>query len=80
MGFKGSCRLTNYAAQATVENALRIAIQLGIESIEVRIKGLGYGKESSLRGLRLEGLIITKIQDVSPTPHNGCQPLKKRYV
>ncbi len=80
MGFKGSRRLTDYAAQATVENAARIAIQLGIESVEVRIKGLGYGKESSLQGLRLGGLIITKIQDVSPTPHNGCRPPKKRRV
>jgi small subunit ribosomal protein S11 len=80
LGFKGSRRSTNYAAQATAENAARTAIQLGIESVEVRIKGLGYGKESSLRGLRLGGLIITRIQDVSPTPHNGCRPPKKRRV
>jgi len=80
LGFKGSRRSTNYAAQATAKNAARTAIQLGIESVEVRIKGLGYGKEFSLRGLRLGGLIITRIQDVSPTPHNGCRPPKKRRV
>jgi len=80
LGFKGSRRSTNYAAQATAENAAWTTIQLGIESVEVRIKGLGYGKESSLRGLRLGGLIITKIQDVSPTPHNGCRPPKKSHV
>jgi small subunit ribosomal protein S11 len=80
LGFKGSRRSTNYAAQATAENAARTAIQLGIKSVEVEIKGLGYGKESSLRGLRLGGLIITKIRDVTPTPHNGCRPPKKRRV
>lgn len=80
VGFKGSRRSTNYAAQATAENAARTAIQLGIKSVEVEIKGLGYGKESSLRGLRLGGLIITKIRDVTPTPHNGCRPPKKRRV
>nr|QFK69642.1 ribosomal protein S11 [Pogonatum inflexum] len=80
LGFKGSRRSTNYAAQATAENAARTAIQPGIKSVEVEIKGLGYGKESSLRGLRLGGLIITKIRDVTPTPHNGCRPPKKRRV
>jgi len=59
LGFQGSRRSTNYAAQAPAKNAARTAIQLGIELVEVRIKGLGYGKESSLRGLRLGGLIIT---------------------
>jgi small subunit ribosomal protein S11 len=73
---KGSRRLTNYATQAILENVARTAIQLGIESIEVKIKGLGYGKESSLRGLRLGDLIITRIQNVSPTPHNGCRHQK----
>jgi small subunit ribosomal protein S11 len=79
-GFKGSRRSTNYAAQATAENAARAAIQLGFKFVEVRIKGLGYGKESSLRGLKLGGLIITKIRDITPTPHNGCRPPKKRRV
>jgi len=69
---KGSRRLTNYATQVIVENVVRTTIQLGIESVEVKIKELGYGKEFSLRGLRLGDLIITRIQDVSPTPHNGC--------
>nr|NP_943668.1 ribosomal protein S11 [Chara vulgaris]AAP92191.1 ribosomal protein S11 [Chara vulgaris]WAK98771.1 ribosomal protein S11 [Chara vulgaris] len=80
VGFKGSRRSTNYAAQATAENVARAAIPLGIKSVEVRIKGLGYGKPSALRGLQLGGLIITKISDVTPTPHNGCRPPKKRRV
>ncbi len=79
-GFKGSRRSTNYAAQAAAENAARAAIQLGIKSVEVKIKGLGYGKESSLRGLQLGGLIITKISDITPMPHNGCRAPKKRRI
>nr|YP_009674916.1 ribosomal protein S11 [Haplomitrium hookeri]QDE12953.1 ribosomal protein S11 [Haplomitrium hookeri] len=80
VGFKGSRRSTNYAAQATAENAARAAIQLGFKFVEVRIKGLGYGKESPLRGSKPGGLITTKIRDVTPTPHNGCRPPKKRRV
>nr|YP_008816139.1 ribosomal protein S11 [Roya obtusa]YP_009755726.1 ribosomal protein S11 [Roya anglica]AGZ90387.1 ribosomal protein S11 [Roya obtusa]QIQ22965.1 ribosomal protein S11 [Roya anglica] len=80
IGFKGSRRSTNYAAQATAENAAKNAIQLGIKSVIVSIKGLGYGKESAIRGLLLGGLFITKICDVTPIPHNGCRPPKKRRV
>jgi len=72
LGFKESCRSTNYAIQAIVENVAWTAIQLGIESIEIRIKGLGYGKESFLHGLWLGDFIITIIQDVGLMPHNGC--------
>ncbi len=80
MGFKKSCRSTNYVVQTTVENAIRTANQLGNELVEVKIKGLGYAKESSLRGLWQGSFIITKIQDVSPMPHNGCQPPRKHCV
>ena len=79
-GFKGSRRSTNYAAQATAETAARNAVMLGIRQVDVRIQGLGYGKESSLRGLQIGGLIITKIYDITPIPFNGCRPPKKRRV
>ncbi len=72
LGFKGSCHSTNYATQAIAENDVQIVIELGIKLVEVKIKGLGYGKEYSLHGLELRDLIITKFQDVSPMPHNGC--------
>ena len=80
VGFRGARRSTNYAAQATAENVARVAIQLGIHYVEVRVKGLGYGKEAALRGLSLGGLIINQIRDVTPIPHNGCRPPKKRRV
>ena len=78
VGFKGSRRSTNYAAQATADHVARTAVQLGFKSVEVRIKGLSYGKESALRGLLTGGLVITKISDITPMPHNGCRPKKKR--
>jgi small subunit ribosomal protein S11 len=62
LGFKGSCCSINYVAQVAAENAVRTAIQLGIKSVEVEIKGLGYGKESSLRGLRLGVLLLPKLE------------------
>lgn len=80
VGFKGSRRSTNYAAQATADHVARIAIQLGIKSVEVKIKGLSFAKESALRGLLTGGLLITKISDITPIPHNGCRPRKKRRV
>ena len=80
VGFKGSRRSTNYAAQATAENAARKAVQLGIQSVEVRIQGLGFGKESALRGLQLGDLTITQLRDTTGIPHNGCRPPRKRRV
>lgn len=80
VGFKGSKRSTNYAAQATAEKAAASAKKHGIKFVKVRIKGLGYGKESSLRGLQIAGLKITHLWDVTPIPHNGCRPPKKRRV
>jgi small subunit ribosomal protein S11 len=80
IGFKGSRRSTNYAAQATADHVARVALQLGIQSAEVRIKGFSFGKESALRGLLTGGLLITKISDLTPLPHNGCRAKKKRRV
>ena len=80
VGFKGARRSTNYAAQATADHIARAALQVGIQSVEVKIKGLSYGKESALRGLLMGGLKITKIRDITPMAHNGCRPRKKRRV
>lgn len=80
VGFKGSRRSTNYAAQATADHVARGAVQLGIRSVEVKIKGLSYGKESALRGLLMGGLSITQISDITPLAHNGCRPPKRRRV
>jgi small subunit ribosomal protein S11 len=79
-GFQGSRRSTNYAAQATADHVARVALQLGVKSVEARLRGLSYGKESALRGLLTGGLIITKISDVTPIAHNGCRPKKKRRI
>ena len=79
-GFKGSRRSTNYAAQATADHVARTATQLGVKSVEVKIKGISFGKESALRGLLTGGLLITKISDITPIPHNGCRRKKKRRV
>lgn len=80
VGFQGSRRSTNYAAQATADHVARVAVQLGIRSAEVRIKGLSYGKESALRGLLTGGLLITKISDITALAHNGCRQRKKRRI
>lgn len=80
VGFKGARRSTNYAAQATAENVARKAVQLGIQFVEVRIQGLGFPKDSALRGLKAGGLNITQLRDITPMPHNGCRPPKKRRV
>jgi len=80
VGFKGARRSTNYAAQMTAENIARKAVQLGIKVVEVRIKGLGFPKDSALRGLKAGGLDITQLRDITPMPHNGCRPPKKRRV
>lgn len=80
VGFKGSRRSTNYAAQATADHVARAALKLGIHSVQVHLKGLGFGKDSALRGLLSGGLTITRICDITPMPHNGCRPPKKRRV
>ena len=80
MGFKGSRKSTPYAAQMAAEDAGRKAQEHGVRDIEVRIKGPGTGRESALRALSSVGFNIRNITDITPIPHNGCRPRKKRRV
>ena len=80
LGFKGSRKSTPYAASQVAQKAAEDAISLGLSKIEVRIKGPGGGRESAVRALSAAGLEITTIMDVTPIPHNGCRPPKKRRV
>jgi len=79
-GFKGSRKSTPFAAQVASEVAGRVAIEHGIKTLEVEIKGPGPGRESSVRALAALGIRITSISDVTPVPHNGCRPQKRRRV
>lgn len=79
-GFKGSRKSTPYAAQLTVEKAANIAVENGMKTVSVKIKGPGSGRESAVRALLTSGLTITSIKDVTPVPHNGCRPPKRRRV
>jgi len=79
-GFKGSRKSTPFAAQVAAENAGKIAQEYGVKNIEVRIKGPGPGRESTVRALNSLGFKIASISDVTPMPHNGCRPPKKRRV
>jgi small subunit ribosomal protein S11 len=79
-GFKGSRKSTPFAAQVAAENAGRVAQESGIKNLEVRIKGPGPGRESAVRALNALGIKITQIQDVTPIPHNGCRPPKRRRI
>ena len=80
MGFKGSRKSTPYAAQVAAEDAGRKAQEHGMKTLEVNIKGPGSGRESALRALQAIGFTITAIRDVTPIPHNGCRPPKRRRV
>src|SRR5579859_4715244 len=80
VGFKGSRKSTAYAAQQVAQDAARQAMSHGMKEIEVRVKGPGSGRESAIRALQAIGLEITTIKDVTPVPHNGCRPRKKRLV
>jgi small subunit ribosomal protein S11 len=79
-GFKGSRKSTPYAAQIAAENAARKAIENGMRQIEVFVKGPGAGREAAIRSLQAAGLQVTAITDVTPIPHNGCRPPKRRRV
>jgi small subunit ribosomal protein S11 len=80
VGFKGSRKSTAYAAQQVAQDAARQAMSHGMKEVEVRVKGPGSGRESAIRALQAIGLEITCIKDVTPVPHNGCRPRKKRRV
>lgn len=80
MGFKGSRKSTPYAAQMAAEEAGRRAMEHGMKTLEVEVKGPGSGRESALRALQSIGLQITAIRDITPIPHNGCRPPKRRRV
>jgi small subunit ribosomal protein S11 len=79
-GFKGSRKSTPYAAQIAADSAARKAIENGMRSIEVFVKGPGSGREAAVRSLQGAGLTVTAITDVTPLPHNGCRPPKRRRV
>mgnify|MGYP001394182665 CR=1 FL=1 len=79
-GFRGSRKSTPYAAQVAAEDAGRKALEHGMKTLEVEVKGPGSGRESALRALQAIGFVITAIQDVTPIPHNGCRPRKRRRV
>ncbi len=80
VGFKGSRKSTPYAAGVAAENAARRSIDHGLRQVEVLIKGPGSGREAAIRSLQAAGLQVTSIRDVTPMPHNGCRPPKRRRV
>jgi small subunit ribosomal protein S11 len=80
MGFKGSRKSTPYAAQVAAEDAGRKAMEHGMRTVEVNVSGPGSGRESALRALQAIGFTVTSIRDVTPIPHNGCRPPKRRRV
>ncbi len=80
MGFKGSRKSTPYASQVAAEDAGRKAQDHGMKELDVRVKGPGSGRESALRALQAIGFSIKSIQDITPIPHNGCRPPKRRRV
>ena len=80
MGFRGSRKSTPFAAQSAAETAAKAAMEHGLKTVEVYVKGPGQGRESAIRALQTAGLDITLIKDVTPIPHNGCRPPKRRRV
>ena len=79
-GFKGSRKSTAFAATMAAEKAAQSALSMGLSSVDVQVKGPGSGRESAIRALAVAGLQITSIKDVTPLPHNGCRPPKRRRV
>ena len=80
MGFRGSRKSTPYAAQTAAETAAKAAMEHGLKTVEVYVKGPGAGREAAIRALQAAGLEVTMIKDVTPVPHNGCRPPKRRRV
>jgi small subunit ribosomal protein S11 len=80
VGFKGSRKSTPFAAQLAAETAVKEAMELGLRKVEVLVKGPGSGREAAVRSIQAAGLAITAIKDVTPIPHNGCRPPKRRRV
>jgi small subunit ribosomal protein S11 len=80
MGFRGSKKNTPYAAQMAAEDASKVAIEAGLKKVKVYVKGPGNGRESAIRSLHNGGIEVTEIIDVTPMPHNGCRPPKRRRV
>ena len=80
IGFKGSRKSTPFAAQRAAERCADLALKAGVKELEVRIKGPGAGRESAIRSLQARGLKVRMIEDVTPLPHNGCRPRKRRRV
>ena len=80
MGFKGSKKSTPFAAQMAAEQAAKLAMEHGLKTVEVYVKGPGQGREAAIRALQTAGLEISMIKDVTPIPHNGCRPPKRRRV
>ncbi len=80
MGFRGSKKNTPYAAQVAAEECAKTAHELGLRRVKVYVKGPGNGRESAIRAIHAAGIMVTEIQDVTPLPHNGCRPPKRRRV
>lgn len=80
LGFKGSRKSTPFAAQTAAETAAKVAMEHGMKSLEVSVKGPGAGREAAIRSLQAAGLEVSMIRDVTPVPHNGCRPPKRRRV
>ncbi len=80
MGFKGSKKNTPYAAQVAAADAAKVAVDAGLKRVDVYVKGPGAGREGAIRSLSQNGIEITMIKDITPLPHNGCRPPKKRRV
>ena len=80
IGFKGSRKSTPFAAQRAAEDVAQKAIKMGVREIEVKVKGPGSGRESAITALQAAGLVVKGIEDVTPLPHDGCRPRKKRRV
>lgn len=80
LGFRGSKKSTPYAAQMAAETAAKAALPHGLKTVEVMVKGPGSGREAAIRAIQASGIEVTSIQDVTPVPHNGCRPPKRRRV